>query len=146
MGLAPVEITLKLVDDKVKFEGISKTNPDTPVIFDYLPPLGTGDGFVGIEMMTMSFAGCVSTAIVGLLKRRGKTLVSYSMEIQGMKHEDPLFLEAIEFTAFVGAQDVAQEELDEVLTLAEKISPAWVAIRGNVKVTGKIQHAISQGE
>lgn len=139
MALAPVEITLKLVDDKVKFQGISKVNADTPIIFDYMPPLGTGNGFVGIEMMTMSFAGCVSTAIVGLLKRRGKTIKSYAMEIQGIKHEDPLFLEAIEFTATVGAQDVSQEELDEVLTLAEKISPAWIAIRGNVKVTGKIQ-------
>jgi putative redox protein len=143
MGLTPVEITLKLVDDKVKFEGISKTNPDRPVFFDYLPPLGTGDGFVGIEMMVMSFAGCVSTAIVGLLKRRGKTLKSYSMEIQGIKHEEPLYLEAIEFTALVGADDVTQEDLNEVLTLAEKISPAWIAIRGNVKVTGKIQQTIS---
>jgi uncharacterized OsmC-like protein len=138
MGLAPVEIMLRLVDDKVKFEGVSKTNPETPVIFDYLPPLGTGDGFVGIEMMTMSFAGCVSTAIVGLLKRRGKTLQSYSMAIQGIKHEAPLFLEAIAFTTMVGAHDVSQDELDEVLALAEKISPAWIAIRGNVKVTGKI--------
>ena len=143
MGLAPAEIRLNLVDDKVKFEGISKTNPDKPVIFDYLPPLGTGDGFVGIEMMTMSFAGCVSTAIVGLLKRRGKTLQSYSMEILGIKHEDPLFLEAIVFTATVNAQNVTQDELDEVLALAEKISPAWIAIRGNVKVEGKIQLAIS---
>lgn len=139
MGLAPVEINLKLIDDKVKFEGISKSNPITPVVFDYLPPLGTGEGFVGIEMMTMSFAGCVSTAIVGLLKRRGKTLESYSMEIFGIKHEDPLFLEAIEFTAFVIAKDVTQEELNEVLALAEKISPAWLAIQGNVKVKGQIQ-------
>jgi len=143
MGLAPVEITLNLVDDKVKFQGISKTNPETPIIFDYLPPLGTGEGFAGIEMMTMSFAGCVSTAIVGLMKRRGKTLHSYSMEIQGIKHEDPLFLESIKFTAIVGAKDVNQEELDEVLALAEKISPAWIAIRGNVEVSGAIQVFVS---
>lgn len=139
MGLAPVEITMKLVDDKVKLKGISKTRPDTPIIFDYLPPLGTGDGFVGIEMMTMSFAGCVSTAIIGLLKRRGKVLHSYEMKILGIKHEDPLFLEAIEFAVLVGADNVTEAELAEVLALAEKISPAWIAIRGNVKVTGKLQ-------
>lgn len=139
MSLMPVEITLELVDDKVKFKGVSKTNPDTPVIFDYLPPLGTGDGYVGIEMMTMSFAGCVSTAIVGLLKRNGKTVSAYRMEIRGIKHENPLFLEAIEFTAFVGAQDVTQAELDEILALADKISPAWIAIRGNVNVKGEIR-------
>jgi putative redox protein len=139
MGLAPVEITMELVDGKVKLRGISKTRPDTPVIFDYLPPLGTGDGFVGIEMMVMSFAGCVSTAIIGFLKRRGKALRSYEMTIRGIKHEDPLFLEAIEFTAVLGAENVTQDELADVLAIAEKISPAWIAIRGNVKVTGEIR-------
>lgn len=139
MGLAPVEISLKLVDDKVKFEGVSKSSPNTPIVFDYAPPLGTGDGFVGIEMMTMSFAGCVSTAIVGLLKRRGKAVQGYDMQIQGIKHEDPLYLEEIVFTATIDGADVTQEELDEVLTLSEKISPAWIAIRGNVKVSGTIQ-------
>lgn len=139
MGLAPVDISLKLIDDKVKFEGVSKSNPQHPIIFDYAPPLGTGDGFVGIEMMTMSFAGCVSTAIVGLLKRRGKTVRAYEMQIQGIKHEEPLYLEEIVFTATVDGSDVTQEELDEVLGLSEKISPAWIAIRGNVKVTGAIQ-------
>lgn len=141
MGLAPVEIMLKLVDDKVKFEGVSKTNPNRPIIFDYVPPLGTGDGFVGIEMMTMSFAGCVSTAIVGLLKRKGKKINSFKMDIQGIKHEEPLYLEAISFTATVDAVDVSDEELAEILTWAEKISPAWIAIRGNVKVSGKIAMA-----
>ena len=141
MGLAPVEISLKLVDDKVKFEGVSKTNPNRPITFDYVPPLGTGDGFVGIEMMTMSFAGCVSTAIVGLLKRRGKAIGGDEMQIQGIKHEDPLYLEEIVFEATVDTGDATQEELDEVLTLSEKISPAWIAIRGNVKVSGKITMA-----
>ena len=139
MGLAPVEISLKLIDDKVKFEGISKSSPNHPIVFDYVPPLGTGDGFVGIEMMTMSFAGCVSTAIVALLKRQGKTVSAYEMQIQGIKHEEPLYLEEIVFNATVDGSEMTQEELDEVLALSEKISPAWIAIRGNVKVSGAIQ-------
>lgn len=139
MGLAPVEITMQLVDDKVMLKGVSSTNTDKPVIFDYIPPLGSGDGYAGIEMLTMSFAGCVSTAIIGLLKRRGKSIRAYRMYIKGIKQEQPLALEAIEFTAYVGADDVSQEELDEVLAMAEKISPVWIAIRGNVKVKGELQ-------
>lgn len=139
MGLAPVEITMHLVDDKVKLKGISSTNTDKPIIFDYIPPLGSGDGYAGIEMLTMSFAGCVSTAIIGLLKRRGKTLRSYRMVISGFKQEQPLLLEAIEFTAYVGADDISREELDEVLAIAEKISPVWLAVRGNVKVTAELK-------
>ena len=139
MGLAPVEIAMKLVDDKVKLEGVSTANTDKSVIFDYIPPLGCGDGYSGIEMLTMSFAGCVSTGILGLLKRRGKTIRSYRMDITGIKREQPLSLEAIEFTSLVDADDISHEELDEVLALAEKISPVWIAIRESVKVTGEIK-------
>ena len=136
MALDPVEIRLELIDQKVKLLGTSTTNPDRPIQFDYTPPLGTGDGYAGIELLTMSFAGCVSTAVVGLLKRRGKNVRSYEMRIKGIKHEEPLSLEAIEFTCVVSADDTTAEEMEQVLGIAEKISPVWIAIRNNVKVTG----------
>ena len=139
MALDPVEVSLRLVDDKVKFEAVSKTSPDKPVQFDYAPPLGTGDGYVGIEMLTMSFAGCVSTAIVGMLRRRGKTLADYSMSILGHKHEQPLYLEAITFTVRVTSPDATEQDLAEVLALAEKISPAWLAMKGNVTIAGQAE-------
>lgn len=139
MALAPVEITMQLIDNKVKLKGVSATNTDKPVVFDYIPPLGSGEGYSGIEMLTMSFAGCVSTGILGLLKRRGKTLDSYRMDIKGIKREQPLSLEAIEFTAYIESEATSCEELDEVLALAEKISPVWIAIRDSVKVTGELR-------
>ena len=139
MALEPVEVTLRLVDDKVQFDAVSKTRPNSPVRFDYAPPFGSGDGFVGIEMLTMSFAGCVSTAIVGLLRRRGKTLMDYGMTILGHKHEQPLYLEAIMFTVHVTSPDATEQDMAEVLALAEKISPAWLAMKGNVAITGQAE-------
>ena len=139
MGLPSVEITTQLVDDKVRLKGISNTNADKPVIFDYTPPLGSGDGYAGIELLTMSFSGCVSTAILALLKHRGKTIRTYRMDIRGIKREQPLSLEALEFTAYVGAEGISREELDEILVTAEKISPVWIALRDSVKVTGELR-------
>lgn len=138
MALEPVEIDLKLVDDKVKLEAISKTNPDKPIRFDYVPPLGTGDGFAGIEMLAMTFAGCVSTAVLGLLKRRGKQIQAYSMNVTGIKREEPLSLESIEFTAEVRAEGIQEQDLSETIALAGKISPVWLAVKGNVKVSGQL--------
>ena len=139
MPLPPAKIQLNLIDDKVKFRAVSEGNPDTPVIFDYMPPLGSGEGFAGIEMLSMTFAACVSTAILGLLKRKGRAVTGYEMRVTGHKHETPLFLEAIEFTALVESHDATAEELQEILALAEKISPAWMAIQGNVRVDGVLQ-------
>ena len=137
MALDPVEIRLVRVDEKVKLHGTSTTNPDRPIQFDYTPPLGTGDGYAGIELLTMSFAGCVSTAVVALLKRRGKNIRSYEMRIKGIKCEEPLFLEAIEFTCVVVSDDTSEDDMRQILAIAEQISPVWIAIRNSVKVTGE---------
>ena len=139
MPIPPAQIQLDLIDDKVKFRAVSQGNPDTPVIFDYTPPLGTGEGFAGIEMLSMTFAACVSTAFLGLLKRKGRTVTAYEMSVTGHKHEAPLYLEAIEFTALVDSGDATEEDLQEILALAEKISPVWMAVQGNVQVSGSLK-------
>jgi putative redox protein len=94
-----------------------------PIVFDYVPPLGSGGGFAGIEMLTMSFAGCVSTAILGLMKRRGKKIDSYEMNIKGVKCEEPLSLQSIDFIASIAADDVSDQDIAEVMEMAEKILP-----------------------
>ena len=134
MSLPPVEIHMELINQKVKFTGISKTNPETPVKIDYLPPLGDGEGFLGLELLVMSFAGCVSTGIVGLLRRMNKTDFTYKMNIIGIKKEQPLSLEKINFTVIVESKDVSDDELQNVIKKAEEISPVWIAIRNNVEV------------
>ncbi len=134
MSLPPVEIQMELINQKVKFTGISNTNQETPVTIDYLPPLGDGEGFLGLELLVMSFAGCVSTGIVGLLRRMNKTDFAYKMNIIGIKKEQPLSLEKINFTVIVESKDVSDDELQNVIKKAEEISPVWIAIRNNVEV------------
>lgn len=134
MSLAPVEIYLELVNQKVKFTGVSKTNLDIPVTVDYLPPLGDGEGFLGLELMVMSFAGCVSTGIVGLLRRMNKNISAYKMDVAGIKNEDPLFLKKIHFTVTIESTDISEDEIQKVIKTAEQISPVWIAIRNNVEI------------
>ena len=68
------EVTVNLTNQKVQFVGVSMSNPDRPIAFDYLPPLGDGQGYRGLELLLMSFTGCVSTAIVYLLRKMGRTI------------------------------------------------------------------------
>ena len=134
MSLPPVEIHMELINQKVKFTGISKTNPETPVAIDYLPPLGDGEGFLGLELLVLSFAGCVSTGIVGLLRRMDKTISDYKMDVIGIKKEEPLSLQKIQFTVTIESKDISDDEILSVIKRAEEISPVWIAIRNNVEV------------
>lgn len=134
MNATPIEIELNLINEKVKFKGVSASNTDKPVILDYLPPIGNGEGFAGLELLTMSFAGCVSTAIVALLRRMGKNVNNYKMSITGHKKENPLSLEKINFAITVETDNAADEDIEKAIFQAEKISPVWLALKNNIEV------------
>jgi len=36
-------VTVRLINQKVRFSGISSSNPDKPITFDYVPPIGDGE-------------------------------------------------------------------------------------------------------
>jgi putative redox protein len=73
MGDQFEQVTVTLTNNKLQFTGISPSNPDRLITFDYKPPIGDGDGYNGLELLLMSLAGCSSTAIVFLLRKMEKT-------------------------------------------------------------------------
>jgi len=129
-----VKVRMELVNEKLKFLGTSEDKPSLSVPMDYAPPLGDGEGFLGLEMLLLSFAGCVSTTIVFLLRRMGKTVTGYRMNAAGTRREAPLKLEAIDFEIEVVSPDIG-DEVEAAIKRAEQISPVWLAIKGNVGVT-----------
>ena len=129
-----IKINMELVNQKVKFIGTSDANPSVSIPVDYVPPLGDEEGFLGLELLVMSFAGCVSTAIVAILRRMGKTVISYQMRATGSKRENPLSLERIDFEVTLESPDIG-DGLPAVIKRAEEISPVWLAIKNNVEET-----------
>ncbi len=55
------------------------------------------------------------------------------------KKENPLTLEKISFTSTIESDDVNEEDIQKVISLAEQISPVWLAIKNNVKVEYQYQ-------
>ena len=129
-----IVVELNKIDRKVHFEIVSADHPSLMIPFDYAPPLGTGDGLTGLEALVMTFCGCVSTAIVGLMMRLGKRIDSYSVRAEGVRTEQPLTLSKILFHVMIESDDITPEDMDKVLKQAELISPVWLAIQNNVAV------------
>ena len=115
MSIAPVEINLELINQKVKFIVLSKTNQETPITIDFSPPLGDGEGFLALDLLVMSFAGCISTGIVALLRKMGKNISAYRMNVTGIKRESPLSLEKIFFEIIIDSTDISEQELQNVV-------------------------------
>ena len=111
--MANLVVEIKRTNQKVHFEGISEANPNISIPFDYAPPLGDGNGFAGLELLLMSFTGCVSTAIVFLLGKSGKHILSYTARAEGIRREHPLSLCKICFHICIESADITDTDMEK---------------------------------
>lgn len=132
--MANLLVNVKRTNQKVHFEGVSIANPDIVIPFDFAPPLGDGHGFSGLELLLMSFTGCVSTTIVFLLERSGKHIASYTTAAEGIRSEQPLALKEICFKMKIESKDITETDMENVIKQAEAISPVWQAVKNNITV------------
>ncbi|NPV89238.1 MAG: OsmC family protein [Firmicutes bacterium] len=130
-----LEVNIRLTDQKVHFTGVSETNPERPVEFDFQPPLGEGQGYKGLELLLMSFAGCVSTTIVYLLRSKAKDVSGFKMNAKGITSLQPLALQRICFEAVLESRDADDSDIENAIGLAGEAAPVWKAIKNNVEVS-----------
>jgi putative redox protein len=133
------EVTLHLNNQKVQFVGVSKSNPDQPVTFDYKPPIGDGQGYNGLELLLMSLSGCSATAIVFLLRKMGKTVSGLKVYAKGIRRQQPpLKFEKIILDFTLESKDVKEADIQKAIRLAEQsVCPVWQMIRNNVEVVSE---------
>jgi putative redox protein len=131
-----LEVSAELINQKVQFKGISKSNPDRPVQFDYKPPVGDGQGFAGLELLLLSLAGCSGTAVVFLLRKMGRTISGLKVNARGIKREvHPMSFEKIFLEFVIDSEDTTEQNILRAIQLSEEsICPVWAMIKNNVEV------------
>jgi putative redox protein len=130
------EVTVHLSNEKVQFVGLSKSNPDHPIPFDYKPPIGDGKGYNGLELLLMSLTGCSATAIVFLLRKMGKTVSGLEVNAKGVRREQPpVKFEKIFLEFILNSKDTKDADIRKAIQLAEQsVCPVWQMIKNNVEV------------
>ena len=130
------EVTVRLINQKVKFSGVSNANPDQPITFDYKPPIGDGLGYNGLELLLMSCSGCSATAVVYILRKMGKTVSGLEVNAKGIRKEQPPMKFAKIFIEFIlNSKDVRDADIQKAIQLAEQsVCPVWQMIKNNVEV------------
>jgi putative redox protein len=130
------EVTVHLTNQKVQFVGVSKSNPDRSITFDYKPPIGDGQGYNGLELLLMSLGGCSATAIVYLLRKMGKTVSGLEVNAKGLRREQPpIKFETIFLEFILTSGDTKDADMQKAIQLAEQsVCPVWQMIKSNVQV------------
>ena len=133
------EVTVHLTNQKVQFIGVSKSNPDHSITFDYKPPIGDGQGYNGLELLLMSLSGCSATAIVYLLRKMGKTVSGLEVNAKGIRREQPpIKFEKIFLEFILNSKDTKDADIQKAIQLADQsVCPVWQMVKNNVEVVSE---------
>jgi len=131
------EVTVNLTNQKVQFTGMSKSNPDRPIAFDFKPPIGDGQGYTGLELLLMSFAGCSGTAIAYLLRKMGKSISGLKVNAKGIRRDQPpIKFERVSLEFILNSKDTKDADIQKAIQLAEdSVCPVWQMVKNNVEVS-----------
>ncbi len=139
------QVTVNLTNDKVQFTGISPSNPTRPIAFDFKPPIGDGQGYNGLELLLMSFAGCSGTTIVYLLRKMGRNISGLKVNARGLRRDHPpIKFEKIFLEFILNSKDTQEADIQKAIQLAEaSVCPVWQMVKDNVTVTTEYKIAES---
>ena len=134
-----VEATAQLTNDKVQFTGSAGTNP--PIIFDYYPPAGDGQGYTGLEGFLTSLAACSATSVLAVLRKMRKNVAALRVNAKGIRRDQhPTCFQKISLEFVIDSPDVAAADLQRAIQISEEsLCPVWAMIKNNVEVVTAYQ-------
>ena len=126
--------SVKLINDKLNFSGIVDGN--TPISIDYIPPLGDNLGYTSLELLLLSLASCIGSAVLIFLRRMRKTISDFNINANGLrKEEHPTGFKKIFVEINIESADVSDSDMEKVIKLSEETyCPVWSMMKGNVEI------------
>ena len=128
------EVELSLVNQKLHF--IGKCGSNAPIDMDYVPPLGDGLGYTGLELFLLSLAGCSGSTVLALLRRMKKTVSGFEVKAKGVRRDrHPTSFEKITLEFIVKSNNANDADIENAIKLSEEtFCPVWAMVKNNVDI------------
>ena len=130
-----LEASVRLINQKAKFECL--VDGKEPIIVDYTPPLGDGEGYTSLELLLLSLASCFGSTVKFLINGHLKKQVDgLKVTASGTRREEhPTSFESIRLELELNASDIEPEELEKTIQFAkDAICPVWAMVKNNVEI------------
>jgi putative redox protein len=134
-----LEAVVELINQKVKFKGIADSKD--PIIIDYIPPVGDGDGYTSLELLLLSFSSCSATSVLSLLRKMKKNIAAFKVKANGIRREThPLSFEKINLEFIINSSDATETDVHKAIQLSEETyCPVWAMLKNNVEIKTNCQ-------
>ncbi len=128
----------KLLNGKMKYE--CTAGDHSPIITDYVPPMGNNEGCTPLQVFLISFAACAGGAVSMLLSKFGKSFSEFSVHIEGTRRDEhPTCFSTINLEFRLTSADATEDNVKLAIAKAEElICPVWAMVKGNVKVSSAV--------
>ena len=135
MAFEPLEASVTLINDRIKFTGTAGDNP--PVTIDYTPPIGDGEGYTSLQLFLVSLASCSGSSVALLLRRYRKTVSGLTVTARGIRREThPTGFTRVDLTFAITSPDVTDADMEKAVRMSEEtFCPVWAMLKTTVKVT-----------
>jgi len=129
----PLEVTVTSTDQKLGYTAALRTL--APVTMDYIPPFGSGQGYLPLELLLMSLAACSGGALSLMLKKMGKTVAGVKVTARGIRKEQhPTGFRTITLVFQVTSPDADELTVQKAIPLAESVCPVWSMLQNNAEI------------
>jgi putative redox protein len=130
-------VTADLINDKVKFSGVSRDNNE--VFIDAVQPLGDGDRYTPLELFLMSLATCSGMTLALLLRKMNKNVSEINVIASGERRETlPKYFKSIQLRFELASNDVQPDDIENAIKNMEEYScPVWNMVKNNVDINSE---------
>lgn len=126
--------SITLVNNRLQFKG--EVTGNSPVMIDYVPPLGDNLGYTSLELLILSLSSCVGSAFLVVLRKMQKTITHFDIAAVGVRREEhPTGFKSIALEINLQSDNITTEEMAKVLGVIEGICPVLSMVKGNVEIT-----------
>ena len=135
MTKTELTLTLKQVNDAVRFHAAAPGK--RPVVIDYFSPPEDADGHSSLELLLMSAASCLATAVKLMAERRlKKGMSAIEVTATGKRREaPPTELTTLSFDLRCESRSLDQEELNTLVRTAEEtVCPVFAMLRDDIDI------------
>lgn len=131
-----LEASVNLINQKAKFE--CRVDGKEPIIVDYIPPLGDGEGYTSLELLLVSLASCFGSTVKFMMNSHLKKPVEgLRVNISGIRRkEHPTSFESMKLKLVINSSDIEPEALEKTIQIAkETFCPVWAMVKNNVEIS-----------
>jgi putative redox protein len=128
-----------VLQEKVRLTG--HTRSESPVVIDYLPPLGDGAGWMPLELLLLSLAGCSGQTLLTILRKMEQPVRGLEVQAHGQRRDEhPTIFTSITLEFRISGVGIDPAAVARAIALSEeRYCPVWAMLKAGTTITSSFQ-------